>query len=266
MMEKPCRGDDRGDIRNLFSSLSNAAFMPISVRQIDFKKIGLNTTKYRFIEDPPEHFCRGGDKLSVSASMKNQANKIFEEGLRKDADKLRMNLDATEYKPVVRRLSFLRYVTDACKLQRTRLKAKLRANETAFDDAIIRLKRDNPSFRSVFSRNFAQLLLDDRTFEDQGISRITAICDRWRGTPGDTYEEVAVFYVDGTQEETAKFDFVLTLGLYGGYEAVGNDDEEFEVEFPRVVATMDEQLSESAWLQYLIKKNLNQLERSGKNG
>ena len=81
--------------------------------------------------------------------VKNQGNLGFEETLFKSADKLRKNMDASEYKHVVLGLIFLKFVSDAFAQRREQLEAELRDPVSGFsddEDAIQRTLEDRDEY------------------------------------------------------------------------------------------------------------------------
>ncbi|MBI4319055.1 MAG: type I restriction-modification system subunit M N-terminal domain-containing protein [Chloroflexi bacterium] len=125
----------------------------------------------------------------------NGATLGFEAKLWEAADKLRNNMDAAEYKHVVLGLIFLKYISDAFEEQQGRLVAEqgggadpedpdeyrainvlwvpkearwahLQANAKQatigrlIDDAMVAIKRDNPSLKGVLPKDYARPALD----------------------------------------------------------------------------------------------------------
>ena len=80
---------------------------------------------------------------------RNQANLGFEEKLFKAADKLRKNMDASEYKHIVLGLIFLKFVSDAFQHRKAALERELRGPDSDFsdnEDAIQRTLEDRDEY------------------------------------------------------------------------------------------------------------------------
>jgi type I restriction enzyme M protein len=84
-----------------------------------------------------------------------------------------------------------------------------------------------------------------RELTEEDVARIAATYHAWRGDKGAaTYEDVAGFCKSATLEEIRAHQHVLTPGRYVGAEDVEEEDEPFEVKFPRLVARLEEQFEE----------------------
>lgn len=132
-------------------------------------------------------------KSKKSSSSSSTANVGFEATLWQAADKLRSNMDASEYKHVVLGLIFLKYISDSFEELFTQLtnepdanpedadeyRAKgvfwvpkearwshLQANArqmtigTLVDDAMVAIERDNPRLKGVLPKDYARPALD----------------------------------------------------------------------------------------------------------
>jgi len=126
---------------------------------------------------------------------KNGANLGFEQTLWQAADKLRGNMDASDYKHVVLGLIFLKYISDAFEERHAALKSEPHANpedrdeyaaENVFwvpkaarwpklqasakqpgigkllDEAMLALEKDNPGLKGVLPKDYARESLDKR--------------------------------------------------------------------------------------------------------
>jgi type I restriction enzyme M protein len=71
--------------------------------------------------------------------------------------------------------------------------------------------------------------------------------------------EVPGFCKVATIGEIRGHDYALTPGRYVGAEDVAEDDEPFDVKFPRLVKQLEEHFAESAQLEALIRRNLEEL-------
>jgi type I restriction enzyme M protein len=134
-----------------------------------------------------------GKKGGKHGSTKNGANLGFEQKLWQAADKLRGNMDASDYKHVVLGLIFLKYISDAFQEQYEKLKKEPHANpedrdeytaENVFwvpkaarwarlqanakqstvgkliDEAMLAIEKENPSLRGVLPKDYARESLD----------------------------------------------------------------------------------------------------------
>jgi len=134
-------------------------------------------------------------KKSEKKTAKNGANLGFEQTLWQAADKLRGNMDASDYKHVVLGLIFLKYISDAFEERHATLKSEPHANpedrdeyaaENVFwvpkaarwpklqaaakqpgigkllDEAMLALEKDNPSLKGVLPKDYARESLDKR--------------------------------------------------------------------------------------------------------
>lgn len=99
-----------------------------------------------------------------------------------------------------------------------------------------------------------------RELTEADVKKIGEVYHAWRNEKdAGTYEDVAGFCKSATLEEIKSHGFVLTPGRYVGSEAVKDDDEPFEVKFPRLVAELERQFAESDKLTADIQRNLKML-------
>lgn len=102
---------------------------------------------------------------------------------------------------------------------------------------------------------------------DSDTGRIVYAFRRWRGEPKPTawveakygpwtYSDVPGFCKAATQSEIAKHGFVLTPGRYVGAEELEDDEEPFEVTYPRLLAELDEQLAKGERLTAVVREKL----------
>lgn len=94
-----------------------------------------------------------------------------------------------------------------------------------------------------------------RTLDPDDIAKIAGTYHAWRGDGGD-YADIPGFRKAATLDEIGEHGFVLTPGRYVGAEAVEQDSEPFEEKMQRLVATLEQQFSESAKLEAAIRGNL----------
>jgi len=110
----------------------------------------------------------------------------------------------------------------------------------------------------IDARKLGQLI--DRThkeFSDEEIAKVANTYHAWRGekTSGK-YQDIPGFCKSATTEEIKGHGYVLTPGRYVGAEAIEDDGEPFEDKMKRMTETLEEQFSESAKLEKVIRKNL----------
>jgi type I restriction enzyme M protein len=128
-------------------------------------------------------------------TAKNGANLGFEQTLWQAADKLRGNMDASDYKHVVLGLIFLKYISDAFEERHAALKSEPHANPEdrdeyaaenifwvpkaarwpklqaaakqpgigkLFDEAMLAIEKENPGLKGVLPKDYARESLDKR--------------------------------------------------------------------------------------------------------
>jgi len=95
-----------------------------------------------------------------------------------------------------------------------------------------------------------------RELTDVDIATITDTYHRWRGDGSGKYADLAGFCKSATTEEIRAHQHVLTPGRYVGTEEIADDGEPFEEKMARLVAKLDEQFTEGAKLEKVIRKNL----------
>ena len=97
----------------------------------------------------------------------------------------------------------------------------------------------------------------DRTQKEltaENIARVADTYHAWRGDKGaGKYEDVPGFCKSATLDEIRGHQHVLTPGRYVGAEDVEDDDEPFEVKFPKLVAKLEEQFAEGSQLERNIR-------------
>jgi type I restriction enzyme M protein len=96
-----------------------------------------------------------------------------------------------------------------------------------------------------------------RELTEADVQKIADVYHAWRGEKeAGKYEDVPGFCKAAKLEEIKSHGFVLTPGRYVGSEAIEDDDEPFEIKFPRLVAELESQFAESDKLTADIKRNL----------
>lgn len=99
-----------------------------------------------------------------------------------------------------------------------------------------------------------------RELTEADIKKIANTYHAWRGEKSaGKYEDVPGFCKSAKLEEIKGHGYVLTPGRYVGSEATEDDDEPFEVKFPRLVAELEGQFTESDKLTARIRQNLRML-------
>ncbi|MBI2390489.1 MAG: SAM-dependent DNA methyltransferase [Deltaproteobacteria bacterium] len=99
-----------------------------------------------------------------------------------------------------------------------------------------------------------------RELTDEDVARIAATYHAWRGDKGaGKYEDMAGFCKSATLEEIRAHQHVLTPGRYVGAEDVEDEDEPFEVKFPKLVTKLEAQFAASFDLDAEIRRNLARL-------
>jgi len=127
-------------------------------------------------------------------------------------------------------------------------------------------KMRNRSGHTLFINARKLGTLIDRVHRELSAEDITKIADtyhRWRGDGAGKYEDVAGFCKSATTDEIRAHQHVLTPGRYVGAEEIEDDGEPFEEKMERLVATLDEQFTDSAKLEKTIRKNLRELGYGG---
>jgi len=108
---------------------------------------------------------------------------------------------------------------------------------------------------------------------DSDTGRIVYAFRRWRGEPQSAvwdeakfgpwaYADVPGFCKAAKLGEIEKNGFVLTPGRYVGAEEIADDDEPFEVLYPKLLAELETQLTEGERLTAVVRKKLEGLGRS----
>lgn len=99
-----------------------------------------------------------------------------------------------------------------------------------------------------------------REFSDEEINRIAQTYHAWRGEKdADEYKDISGFCKSVTIEEIRSHGYVLTPGRYVGAEDIEDDGEQFDEKMKRLTTKLEEQFTESARLEALIKRNLKSL-------
>lgn len=157
----------------------------------------------------------------------------------KVADKLRKNIDATEYKHVVLGLIFLKHISDSFE----ELYDKLSSGEGEFEFA-----------------------------DPEDIQKIADTYHNWREpgscAPGnydvpavekEEYKDIKGFCKSTSIEKVRELDYVLTTGRYVGMAEI-EDDFDFKERFMQLKAEFEEQIKEEAELNKKILINLGKVE------
>ena len=189
----------------------------------------------------------------------------FEAEMFKAADKLRGNMEPSDYKHVALGLIFLKYISDAFEARHTAL---------LLDDPQAAEDKDEYLADNVFwvpkDARWSQLqagaklpaigTLVDRTrreLSDADVQKIADTYHAWRGEPQqEDYADIAGYCKSASLEEIRKHGHVLTPGRFVGAQAAEDDGEAFEEKMPRLVAQLQAQFAESATLELAIRANL----------
>lgn len=102
-------------------------------------------------------------------------------------------------------------------------------------------------------------ILIDRVHRDltqEEITRIAQTYYNWRGSGKGEYVDVPGFCKSASFEEIKGHGYVLTPGRYVGAEEVDDDDESFDEKMLHLTAKLDQQFTESAKLEAMIRENL----------
>jgi type I restriction enzyme M protein len=99
-----------------------------------------------------------------------------------------------------------------------------------------------------------------RELTEADIQKVGATYHAWRGEKeaGD-YVDIPGFCKSAELKEVQGHGYVLTPGRYVGSEAAEDDDEPFEQKFPRLIAELETQFTESDKLTAQIRHNLKYL-------
>ena len=147
----------------------------------------------------------------------------FEAQLWAAADKLRGNMEPSDYKHVALGLIFLKYISDARKL----------------GHMIDRTRKE---------------------FSDEDIARVADTYRAWRGAPDAApFEDEPGFCRTATLEKIREHSHVLPPGRYVGAALQEDDGEPFEDKMNRLSAQLREQQAEGAMLDAAIAQNLERL-------
>ncbi len=99
-----------------------------------------------------------------------------------------------------------------------------------------------------------------RELTEADIKKIADTYHAWRGEKeAGVYEDIPGFCKAAKLEEIKTHGCVLTPGRYVGSEAVEDDDEPFDIKFPRLVSELESQFAESDKLTATIRHNLKML-------
>lgn len=96
-----------------------------------------------------------------------------------------------------------------------------------------------------------------RELTEVDIQKIADTYHAWRGEPeAGSYADTPGFCKAASLEDIRQNGFVLTPGRYVGSEVTDEDDEPFEVKFPRLMAELEKQFEENTTLMERIRGNL----------
>jgi type I restriction-modification system DNA methylase subunit len=164
------------------------------------------------------------------------------------ADKLRKNLEPSDYKHVVLGLIFLRHISLAFEARHDTL---LREDPAAAEG-----KRGAVLFIDARKLGF----MVDRTrkeFSDADIANIAGTYHAWRGeTDSGSYEDVPGFCKAATLEEIRGHGHVLTPGRYVGAADIEDDEVPFAERFDILARTLEAPFAEADSLTTRIREAL----------
>jgi len=126
--------------------------------------------------------------------------------------------------------------------------------------------RANGKFRNrskeilfIDARNLGHLInRRTREFTKEDVQKIAETYHNWRNPDGD-YENVPGFCNSTPIKKVKELDYVLTPGRYVGLPEE-EDDFEFNEQFSKLKAELDEQMKEEDRLNELISENLKKIE------
>lgn len=99
-----------------------------------------------------------------------------------------------------------------------------------------------------------------RELTEDDVKRVADTYHAWRGEKvAVKYEDVLGFCKSAKFEDIEGHGYVLTPGRYVGSEAIEDDGEPFTIKFPRLLAELESQFSESDKITDQIRKNLKSL-------
>lgn len=215
----------------------------------------------------------------------------LEKKLWKAADKLRKNMDATEYKHVVLGLIFLKYISDAFEELFQKLtaqksegavpedkneykaeivfyvppsarwkwlqgRAKLPTIGKDIDDAMDAIEKDNPSLRGVLPKVFAQEKLDKQNLGGLVDLVSTATLGTKEAQSKDLLGRVFEYFLgEFALAEGRKGGQFYTPGIFVGLPD-DEDDFNFAERFSTLKTELEKQIAEEDELNKRIKNNL----------
>ncbi|XWL04112.1 class I SAM-dependent DNA methyltransferase [Sorangium sp. So ce307] len=95
------------------------------------------------------------------------------------------------------------------------------------------------------------------------VARVAGTYHAWRGDKrAGEYEDIAGFCKSATLDDVRAHQHVLTPGRYVGAEDVEDDEEPFEERFPKLLAKLEEQFTESIALERRIRSGLRTIQRA----
>jgi type I restriction enzyme M protein len=99
---------------------------------------------------------------------------------------------------------------------------------------------------------------------DEEIRDIARVYHAWRGEKGaGRYGDVPGFCKSAKTEEIAENGYGLTPGRYVGAGEIEGEDEPFKQKMARLVSKLEDQFTEAAKLEKVIRKNLRGLDYGG---
>ncbi len=229
----------------------------------------------------------------------NGANLGFAAQLWAAADKLRGNMDHSDYKQVALGLIFLKYITDAFEAKRAKLLKDELSDNVFWVPEKARWKFGLPptgnanyawlqhihhhlapggtadmvlangsmlsgqSGEGNIRRAMVETDVVDRTrreLAEEDIGQVARTYHAWRGEKdAGGYQDLPGFCRAATLEEVGERNYVLTPGRYVGAEATQDDGKPFEDKMQRLGTRWLEQQAQAVKLDAAIKTNLKSL-------
>lgn len=183
-------------------------------------------------------------------------NLEFENKLWKMADKLRGNIQPSDYKSVILGLIFLKHISDSFEEKYHELIAEGEGFEEDRDAYL----EDNiffvpPSARWDYIKKSVKQSTIGQIIDDAVIA-IERENKNLKGVLPKNYVDIKGFCKSATIEEVRSHEYILTPGRYVGIEEVEDDTEPFDEKMTRLTAELAEMFTQSHALEEEIKKRL----------
>ena len=203
----------------------------------------------------------------MAKKKENTTSIGFEDAIWRAADKLRGNLNASEYEGVVLGLIFLKYISDKFEAKFKELsedeyadvedKDEYEADGVFFVPQEARWKFGIPPAGKVLfvdARNMGTMVT--RAVRELQQDDITKIASTFEAFRNETLEDEKGFCAVKTLQDIAAQDFILTPGRYVGIAEQEDDGEPFAEKMQRLTSELSGLFAESHRLEDEIKKQL----------